>query len=321
MDAYLAQEPCNDVSKHDRLVSFVIVWWSGDPCEIPQIAFPLVEPRVLATGIEEKDPRSTFDEPTAVKAFYSCATHCVQSRSEVGVVGLLRFDFHRCSLVAERAYEAVSLAKLGDGDGDLGLDDGVDTTDFIRDFPSTFKEQGISDIPLDLAVRHRRCWRWCMRVRRASPGGKEGEEGEEPGVVAAFGIKYWLGFPTERASLSPDVTSRHVYSFPANVPVTLVTGPWRNGMASVDCFRAQGSTLLKSQHDSEDLPTLPECPVTCPEPTAAQVPTFQRTGWKIMERPVSDDHILKESSDTHSNRAIMVHFRLSASGNTSERGP
>lgn len=37
------------------------------------------------------------------------------------------------------------VAIFSDSDGDLGLDDGVDTSDFVGDFPSALEEQGLVD--------------------------------------------------------------------------------------------------------------------------------------------------------------------------------
>lgn len=45
------------------------------------------------------------------------------------VGGLGRFNLHGCRLVGQRTDQGVPVAILGDGDGDLGLDDRVDTSD------------------------------------------------------------------------------------------------------------------------------------------------------------------------------------------------
>ena len=64
--------------------------------------------------------------------------------------GLLGLDLHGGSLVGERADEGVTVAILGDGDGDLGLDDGVDTADLVSDLPGALEEEGVADVALDL---------------------------------------------------------------------------------------------------------------------------------------------------------------------------
>ena len=78
----------------------------------------------------------------------------VDGVGDVGVGGHLGLDLHGGGLVGEGADKAVSVAKLGDGDGDLCLDDGVDTANFVRDLPCAFEEKGISNVAFYFLFRH-----------------------------------------------------------------------------------------------------------------------------------------------------------------------
>lgn len=117
-------------------------------CQVPEIAFPLVQTRVLASSIEQEHMRCTLNQPTAIKALYAALTHGIKRARKVRVFRLLRLDLHGCRLVAKGSDEAVSVAKLLDGDGDLGLDDGVDTADLVGDLPCALEEEGVADVAL-----------------------------------------------------------------------------------------------------------------------------------------------------------------------------
>lgn len=52
-NAYLAQEPCDKISKDDRLIGLVVAWGGWDSGKVPQIALPLIEPTVCGPGIEQ----------------------------------------------------------------------------------------------------------------------------------------------------------------------------------------------------------------------------------------------------------------------------
>lgn len=145
---HIAQEPSDEVAKDDGLVCLVVVGRAGDASEVPEIGLPLVEAGVHAAGIKEKDLGVALDEPATVESLDALGLHGLESGSEMGVTGLLWLDLHRRGLVGERADEAVSVAKLGDGDGHFGLDHRVDPPDLVRDFPRTFKQDGLSDIAL-----------------------------------------------------------------------------------------------------------------------------------------------------------------------------
>jgi hypothetical protein len=51
--------------------------------------------------------------------------------------------FHRRRLVAQRPDQRVPTPILGDGDGSLGLDDGVDTSDLVGYLPGDFEEERV----------------------------------------------------------------------------------------------------------------------------------------------------------------------------------
>ena len=63
---HIAQEPRDKISKNDGLVGLVVVGWSRDPSEVPQIPLPLIESRVRAAGVEKQDVGCALDEPASV---------------------------------------------------------------------------------------------------------------------------------------------------------------------------------------------------------------------------------------------------------------
>lgn len=145
---HLAEEPGYDVAKDDRLVRLVVVGGSGDACEVPEVALPLIKTGVLAAGVEEEDVGGALNEPAAVEDLYACLAHIVKGGGKMGVLGLLGLDLHGRSLVGERADEGVTVAILLDGDGDFGLDDSVDTADLVRDLPGALEEEGVAYVAL-----------------------------------------------------------------------------------------------------------------------------------------------------------------------------
>jgi len=90
----------------------VVAGWCWDACEVPEIAFPLIEAVILAACIEEEDVGITVDEPATVEAFYAFYTHRFEGVGDVRVSRLLRLDFHGSGFVRERTDEGVSVAKL-----------------------------------------------------------------------------------------------------------------------------------------------------------------------------------------------------------------
>ena len=51
------------------------------------------------------------------------------------VGGLFRFNFHGRGLVRQGSDETIPVAELGDGDGDLRLNDRVDAANLVCDLP------------------------------------------------------------------------------------------------------------------------------------------------------------------------------------------
>lgn len=144
--AHLAQEPGNEVTKHDGLVGLVIIRRRRDPRQIPQIALPLVQSVVSRPGVKEDDLGSTLDQPSTVDQLDASVPHSLERQGERGSGGRVDgFDFHRRGLVAQGSDEGVSTPIFSHGDGGFGLDDGVDTSDLVGDFPSDFKEKRVVD--------------------------------------------------------------------------------------------------------------------------------------------------------------------------------
>jgi hypothetical protein len=144
--AYLAKEPGDDVAKHDRFVRFVVIRWAWDARQTPQIAFPLVQARILAARVEQQHPWCTLDQPSSVQALDALIPHPLQRRRQMWICWLLLFDLHRSRLVAERSDEAVSIAILSDRDRHLGLDDRVDPSDLVSDLPGALEQQRLAHV-------------------------------------------------------------------------------------------------------------------------------------------------------------------------------
>src|SRR5258706_5446113 len=71
----LPKEPSYKVAEHNRLVGFVVIWWSGDTSEVPEVAFPLIQAVVLRTSVEEEYTGGPFYEPPAIEYLYAALTH------------------------------------------------------------------------------------------------------------------------------------------------------------------------------------------------------------------------------------------------------
>lgn len=87
---------------------------------------------VHAARVKEENARSTLDKPSAVEKLDAGCLHAVQGLLERWLFGLESLNLHGRCLVRKRANEAVAVAILLVGDGSLGLDDRVDTTDCDR---------------------------------------------------------------------------------------------------------------------------------------------------------------------------------------------
>jgi hypothetical protein len=145
-EAHLAKEPCDDIAENNTLVSLVVAGRCWDPSQVPEVAFPLVKAVILAAGIEEEDVWITVDQPATVEAFNALHAHRIEGTGDVGIGWLLRLHLHGGGFVREWADEGIPVAKLGDGDGDLGLDDGVDTADLVCDLPCALEKNGFPDV-------------------------------------------------------------------------------------------------------------------------------------------------------------------------------
>jgi hypothetical protein len=147
----------------------VVVGRGRDAGEVPEIALPLVYPRVLAASVEEENAGRALNEPTAVEALDASLPHRVERCGQMRVLRLLRLDFHRRGLVGERADEAVAVAELLHGDGHLGLDDGVDTADLVGYLPGAFEQKRVAHVAL-CGFRHIGRKRWWGYRKNGSRG-------------------------------------------------------------------------------------------------------------------------------------------------------
>lgn len=178
VSAHLAQEPSDQVSKDDRLVGLVIIRRSRDPGQIPKIGLPLVQPVVSRSGVKEDDLGGSLDQPSTVDELDTSVPHGLEREGErrssrtlgkmhggncqpkprnlardfsrgAPAYQLLiysRFNvlhLHRRRLVAQRPDQRVPTPILGDGDGSLGLDDGVDTSDLVGYLPGDFEQERV----------------------------------------------------------------------------------------------------------------------------------------------------------------------------------
>lgn len=154
----LAEEPGDDIAEDNRFVCFVIVGGARDASEVPEIALPFVSLGVHAAGVEEQDVGSAVDKPSAVEGLDTAIAHDCEGRDEVGIVGLFLIDLHGGSLVGKGADEAVPVAILCLGDGDLCLDDGVDSANLICDLPGALEEDRRRDVSLVGGHLDGKCW-------------------------------------------------------------------------------------------------------------------------------------------------------------------
>jgi hypothetical protein len=143
---YFPQEPCDDVAEDDCLVGFVIVGRSWDPGKVPEVAFPFVQTRVLATSVEQDDLWSALDQPSSIEQDHAISAHGLYGCTEEGIFRFLWLDFHWRGLVRERTDEAVSVSVFRDRDWNLCLDDGVDSTNFVGDLPRALEQQRVANI-------------------------------------------------------------------------------------------------------------------------------------------------------------------------------
>ena len=138
---HVAEEPGDEITKDNSLVCLVVIWGTGNAGKVPQITLPLIKTRIHRASVEEQHMRISLDKPATVESLYALRLHGLEGRSKVAICRVLRLNLHRGGLVGEGTDEAVSVAKLGNSDGDFGLDDRVDAADLVGDFPCTFKQQ------------------------------------------------------------------------------------------------------------------------------------------------------------------------------------
>lgn len=136
---HVAEEPGDEITKDNGLVCLVVIWGTGNAGKVPQITLPLIKTRIHRASVKEQHMRISLDKPATVESLYALRLHGLEGRSKVAICGVLRLNLHRGGLVGEGTDEAVSVAKLGNSDGDFGLDDRVDAADLVGDFPCTFK--------------------------------------------------------------------------------------------------------------------------------------------------------------------------------------
>ena len=138
---HVAEEPGDEITKDNGLVCLVVIWGTGNAGKVPQITLPLIKTRIHRASVKEQHMRISLDKPATVESLYALRLHGLEGRSKVAICGVLRLNLHRGGLVGEGTDEAVSVAKLGNSDGDFGLDDRVDAADLVGDFPCTFEQQ------------------------------------------------------------------------------------------------------------------------------------------------------------------------------------
>lgn len=99
-----------------------------------------------------------LDEPSSIENLDALRAHRLNRGREMLVCRLLCLDLHGGCLVRQRADQTVSVPKLRYSDGDLCLDDGVDTADLVCNLPGAFEEDGIADIAFDFRHWEERKW-------------------------------------------------------------------------------------------------------------------------------------------------------------------
>ncbi len=126
-----AEEPRDEVAKHDSLVRLVVVGWARDASEIPQVALPFVKAVVLAAGIEQQDSGCALDQPSSVQRLDALGAHALEGGDHVRVRRFLLLNLHRRRLVRQWTDETVPVAVFADRDGDFCFDDCVDATNLF----------------------------------------------------------------------------------------------------------------------------------------------------------------------------------------------
>jgi len=71
----ITEEPRDEIAKDDGLVRFVVAWRARNSGQIPEVALPLVQPRIRAAGVEQEYMGVALDQPTTVKGLDALCTH------------------------------------------------------------------------------------------------------------------------------------------------------------------------------------------------------------------------------------------------------
>ena len=143
---HFAQEPGDDVAEDNGLIGLVVVGRSWDASKVPEVTLPFIQPRILASSVEQDDLGSALDQPPSIKQDHAFSAHGLYGSTEEGVRWFLWLDLHRGRLVGERADEAVSVSVFRDSDRNLCLDDGVDSAYFVSDLPCALKQQRVANV-------------------------------------------------------------------------------------------------------------------------------------------------------------------------------
>jgi len=99
LGSYLAQEPGHQVSKENRLVGLMVIWWGRDPGHVPEIALPLVELVVDGASVEQQDLGCALDQPATVQELDAALLHRLEGQTQLGRVGFEGLDLERCGFV------------------------------------------------------------------------------------------------------------------------------------------------------------------------------------------------------------------------------
>lgn len=120
------EEPGDEVSEENSLVRLAVTLGRGDTGCAPQIRLPLSKPLPCSGQFEQKDSRSTLDQPSTVKVLDSSRFHCFQSSVKRRlVVGRKLLDFDEIlGKTVESSNGHISIERiLSSGDGSLRFQD------------------------------------------------------------------------------------------------------------------------------------------------------------------------------------------------------
>ncbi len=147
MIAYLSQKPSHEISENHRFVGFLVPWWGGNSCCVPEICFPLIQESICGLCVNQKDSWSTFNQPTTINNADSSRFHRSNRLGELWVCWGQGFDFDSrlrllvslfCSLRRVQAYrlpierpnKSISVAIFCGCNRSFGFDHGIDPSHF-----------------------------------------------------------------------------------------------------------------------------------------------------------------------------------------------